>query len=219
MTREEEKEEAKRFNKRIWISVVGKILDRDFNFDEDGKRWYYDDINNIHTIDEVKNVEILEEEHEGVVTKTKGKDKRKVSIGKGLVGAVLLGPAGAIIGGTQGKVKKNSTSISENVSLCDKLTLKITMENDELTILLISETIDKKDQQYKKQIESANSVLNEFETLAGHKFGIEETIEDSSQPETQDKYTKLMKLKELLDVNAITQEEFEQEKQKILNQE
>lgn len=82
MTREEEKEEAKRFNKRIWISVVGKILDRDFNFDEDGKRWYYDDINNIHTIDEVKNVEILEEEHEGVVTKTKGKDKRKVSIGK-----------------------------------------------------------------------------------------------------------------------------------------
>lgn len=220
MTNEELKEERKKFKKRLWIKIAGKLLDRDLNFDEENKRWYFDDINKIYNIEQVTNVEILEEEHGGVITKTSGKDKRKVSIGKGIVGGIILGPAGAIIGGTQGKVKKNSTSLSEDVVFCDSLSVKISIKDEEPLILpLISEAINKKEKQYTQQLKMAQTILNEFETLAGHQFGIvQEEIAQKDEHQADDKYSKLIKLKELLDNNIITQDEFNNEKEKILNQ-
>lgn len=111
--------------------------------------------------------------------------KKKHGITRAVVGGVIAGPAGAVVGGMTGKNKGSSTS----KTVVDSITINIHMvDNDDVSVTFQS------NQEY-----IANRLINTLNDI----------IEPSS---TTDNLEQLKKLKELLDMNAITQEEFEAKK-------
>lgn len=209
------KEALKSFDSKITLNNLRKIY-----INQNTKEWYYhNNLNKILSFDNVVDIEIIEDEASKTITKTKGTDKRKVSLGKGIVGGVLLGPVGAIIGGTQGKVKKNSTSVSKEKNYCTELSILITTNCPELssvTINLIGVKTDKNSIIYKNAKTQAQKIISLFKSFYNKKENELQQINITNVSPEQDNYDKLIKLKQLLDEGILTEEEFEREKQKLL---
>ena len=123
-------------------------------------------------------------------------DKKKKSvIGRALLGGILLGPLGAVVGGLSGVGEKDIKGV-ENI-----ITLKITHNNEENNILLACKN---------KRIKSFNKFINEY------LFDKIKTTEELKTPEISVP-DELLKLKSLLDQDILTPEEFDIQKQKLLN--
>lgn len=212
-SKEELKETLKTFDTKITLNNFKQIY-----INKNTKEWYYrNSINKILSFNNVIDIEVIEDESSKTITKTKGTDKRKVALGKGLVGGALLGPVGAIIGGTQGKVKKNSTSVSKEKNYCTELSILITTNCPELssiTIKLIETKTNKNSIIYKNAKAQAQKTISLFKSFINNKDT--QRVNITNLPSEQDKYDQLKKLKSLLDDGIINQQEFEIEKQKLL---
>lgn len=212
-SKDELKETLKTFDTKITLNNFKQIY-----INKNTKEWYYrNSINKILSFNNVIDIEVIEDESSKTITKTKGTDKRKVALGKGLVGGALLGPVGAIIGGTQGKVKKNSTSVSKEKNYCTELSILITTNCPELssvTINLIETKTNKNSIIYKNAKTQAQKIISLFKSFINNKDTQQVNI--TNLPLEQDKYDQLKKLKSLLDDGIINQQEFEIEKQKLL---
>lgn len=111
------------------------------------------------------------------------------SLMRGAVGGALLGPAGLLAGGLSGKNKmKQMTTFL--IKYDDGYQMTQTVENNGLMFNTYMQLIKKQKSEVKQ----------------------------SKKETVNNKYDKLSKLKELLDSNAITQEEFQKEKEKILDE-
>ena len=174
------KETLKSFDKRITLNSLNKIY-----INQNTKEWYYPNkLRKILSFDNIVDIEIIEDESSKTITKTKGTDKRKVSLGKGIIGYGLLGPAGAIIGGTQGKVKKNSTSISKEKNYCTELSILITTNCPELsyiTINLISMKTDKSSFIYKNAKTQATKIISLFKSFSSNKSDKKKEIKENKK--------------------------------------
>lgn len=106
---------------------------------------------------------------------------------RGAVGGALLGPVGALAGGLSGK-NKNTDKTTFLITYDDGYTMTQTVQNNGVQFNMYMKLVNEN----KKKENYAN-------------------LEDN----INDKYEKAKKLKELLDSNLITQEEFEKERQKI----
>lgn len=205
------KETLKSFDTKIPLANLRNIY-----INSNTREWYYHNkYNRIMSFDNVIDVEIIEDESSKTITKTKGTDKRKVGLGKGVVGGVLFGPVGAIIGGSQGKIKKNSTSISEEKNYCNELSILITTNCPELSsivINLISTKTNKNSLTYRNAKNQINKITSLFKSFVNNNKSNNITDEIPNQ----DKYDQLKKLKSLLEDGTITQNEFEKEKEKLL---
>lgn len=111
--------------------------------------------NSIYSFKDIIGCEIIEDGE--VITTTT--EKKKAAIGKAIVGGAIFGPAGAIIGGTSGK----SVSRSMNSAFCNKLDLKITvnnLNNPVEYIKMIDGNISKQSNEYKTSSEEAQKCLS-----------------------------------------------------------
>lgn len=106
---------------------------------------------------------------------------------RGAVGGALLGPVGALAGGLSGK-NKNTDKTTFLITYDDGYTMTQTVQNNGVQFNMYMKLVNEN----KKKENNVN-------------------LEDN----INDKYEKAKKLKELLDSNLITQEEFEKERQKI----
>lgn len=208
-----------KYNKAIKPSFFSK---RKLYIDEQNKVWHYEKMSRKIHFDEVISVDIIEESKNNIVTNTFGTDKKKVALGKALVGGALLGPAGAIIGGTSGKTNRQSTSVATEVEYCNCMDIVIKTSSSDIPIVkinIIPYPIEKSSLMYQKSLESAKSTLYIFESLMPNCNKVESEITEKIENNTSniDKYDQLAKIKKLLDDDVITQEEFNQEKAKILN--
>ncbi len=208
------KETLKNFNETIPVGNFKKLY-----INHNTKQWYYNNkLLKILSFDNVIDIEVMEDESSQTITKTKGTDKRKVSLGKGLVGGVLLGRAGAIIGGTQGKVKKNATSVSSEKNYCTDLSILITTNCPELSsiiIKIISNKTDKNSFIYKNAKSQVTKIISLFKSYSNNKK--EQNINITNIEPELDNYDKLKKLKSLFDDGIISEQEFNNEKSKILD--
>lgn len=131
--------------------------------------------------------------------------KSKSVIGRALLGGVLLGPVGAVVGGMTGIGDK-----TVKVSDVDNIISISYSQNDKDTIILFSCSNKK----VKKIYEYLKKKFgNKYKKPEEIKFA-EENKTNSSKVSIADE---LRKLKDLLDEGILTNEEFEQEKNKLLD--
>ena len=151
----------------------------------------------IYNYSDVLNYELLEDGN----TVTKG----GISIGKAVVGGVLFGGVGAVIGGTSGKRVTKAT--------CKSLRIKITTKDiskPTVYINLISLETGTDGIVYRTAYESSQKILSMLDIISNA-----DTFDDSTK--TSSPADEVKKLKELLDMGAITQEEFDKKKRELLN--
>lgn len=145
---------------------------------------------------EILDFEVLEDG----ATITKG------GFGKAIVGGAIFGLAGAIAGGTSKKSKQ----------VCTKLEIKITTKNIDNPVIYITllNTEFKKDSfVYKTAYKSVQNILSKFQIIVNQ-------LENNSDIEKNENISvtdEIKKYKELLDMGAISQEEFDEKKKQLLN--
>ncbi len=184
-----------------------------FSVDNYGHRFKIHGDRSAYSFSELVNYEL----YEGDTIVAKG------GIGRAVVGGALFGDVGAIVGAT---TRKTESKVS---SLYIRLTLKsVGMRK----IVLISSPTSKNGIIYMTARKSADEIMSQLDlisaknrTEAENKHSeVKETeneIIQPPQPPTSAQPSliadELLKLKQLLDMGVLTDEEFQQQKQKLLN--
>lgn len=149
----------------------------------------------VYNFEDIIDYELLED----------GESITKGGLGRAVVGGALLGGVGAIVGGVTGKKKTKN--------LINSLKIKVTVNdtNSPTTYINLINTQTKASSfVYKVAYSSAQEILSIFAVITQSK----PQQEGSSNISTADE---LLKLKQLLDEGILSKEEFDVEKNKILN--
>jgi len=148
-------------------------------------------------------VPILMEQIEFVVIEAQNEiieRKSKSVVGRALVGGLLLGPVGAIVGGLSGVGSKEKNLAEDNI-----LTIKIADSNFFISFSIKNKNLMEVESYFKKHFGPKFKSTDELEQINS-----EVTPKLSVADE-------LLKLKSLLDCGLLTAEEFEIQKQRIIN--
>lgn len=231
----EERSEKKKQEKAEYSKVLNKFKNNDAKKFEN---YYFDlkdnqilEIQNIFSkkyriIDfkDVLSYSINKKEHNDSKTET----KRKHGIGRAVVGGVLLGPVGAAVGGLTSK--KETQTISKDfvdhlgvvVNLNDGTSFEIeyfdtTLKADDSLVTGCIKQVNQLTTVLEAGIENAKRQQTETVTIKPKK--VEENNEQPVQSASPaaDPLDKIKKLKGLLDIGAITQEEFDAKKKQLLD--
>ncbi len=190
---------------------VGKYI----SIDNSHKRFKIQKDSHAYSFSDLVNYELYENNsviHEG-------------GVGRAIVGGALFGNVGAVVGAQTRKSR----------SVIDSLYIRLTLKSSGMkTITFINSPIDRSSFIYKTERQSANEVLSELELIAAvnRNDEVQTTANQQSEPQhtppptqqpVQNEHSptliadELLKLKQLLDLGVLTQEEFDQQKQKLLN--
>lgn len=136
-----------------------------------------------------------------------GETLSKGGLGKAVAGGLLLGGVGAVVGGVTGKKKQKA--------LVNSMYIRLSLKNrwvKSLKIDLIKTQTKKSSMIYKATKQSADEIISTLEMISSHNDSTAEvTVTNASSPADE-----LLKYKELLDMGAITQEEFDKKKKDLL---
>lgn len=125
---------------------------------------------------DIINVDLIEDEESISKTtgtnKTKGKAQKHIAPIKGIIGGAVLGPAGAMIGGTSGKTDiKSKTKVNtttKNIYYCTNLSIKITLNdinNPMIMYNFISMRTDKNSYIYKNNYDKAQRCISIIQAI------------------------------------------------------
>ncbi len=134
-----------------------------------------------------------------------GNSISKGGVGRALVGGALFGSVGAIVGGSTGHKQK---------STCSKLQVKITLNNIKKPTVYINfiETETPKDGfVYKQLYGQAQEILSLLEVVTHSNTS--STVASSNNVSAADE---ILKLKHLLNIGVISQDEFDAKKKQLL---
>lgn len=182
-----------------------------FTVDSHNKRFKLDRESSWYTFGDLVNYELYE--NNSVI--------QKGGIGRAIVGGALFGGVEAIVGA--------QTRKSQNI--VDSLYIRVTLKSSGMKkITFIGSPIDRNSISYKMERKSADEVLSELDLIASNNqsSAIQESIQPQREPPTADPPVQaehsptliadeLIKLKQLLDMGVLTQDEFDRQKQKLLN--
>ncbi|MDL0397548.1 SHOCT domain-containing protein, partial [Clostridioides difficile] len=131
----------------------------------------------------------------------------KGGLGRAITGGVLFGGTGAVVGGITGK--KTSRKVVEIFKI--KITVK-DINNPIEYINLINSKVKTNSSIYQKAFSDAQEILSILSIIT--KYNVMEDKKKSISSSTADE---ILKYKNLLDMEAITQEEFDAKKKELLN--
>ncbi|MBO5058023.1 MAG: SHOCT domain-containing protein [Prevotella sp.] len=158
---------------------------------------------------DIISVEILEN---GSTTFSKSTTR---TIGGALVGNVLMGGAGAVVGGLSGNTKKKDK--------VNSITVKILLRNLDIPTIILNiykgSWIQTNGDKYKSFSEFANKIKDLLSVIIDSVDKVEKKTTKQSDTQQQTNITdELMKLAKLKESGALTDDEFTQMKAKLLNQ-
>lgn len=144
-----------------------------------------------------------------------GNTVSKGGLGRAVAGGLLFGGVGAIVGGVTGGKKAKQT--------CTSLRIKITindLRNPVIYISFITAEVKKQSILYTSAYHTAQEVMSMLQVMCETKKinQFNEIKEKNNKKETEDVNVadEIKKFKELLDMEAITQEEFDYKKKELL---
>ncbi len=155
-----------------------------------------------YNYDEVTDVDLLED----------GSSLTKGGLGQALAGGLLFGGVGALIGGITGTRKTKE--------VCNELTIKITLSSinePTLNIKLLEDKTKKSSFIYKNAFQAAQEILSIFSIIIQTNQKDDVNKLNITDTPVLDPYEEIKKLKELLDIGIITQEEFDTKKKELLD--
>lgn len=172
----------------------GVKFGRHIEFD-DAHKWFH--VNSaqdaILTYDDILEFEVLED----------GNSVLKGGLGSALIGGALFGIAGAIAGG----------SSKQSKATCNLLQLKITTRDPEWPLYYIN-YIDGRE--YRKDSLTYTKAFKEIQGIIAKLKIIVDAMDQPQQPIAGSAADEIKKYKELLDIGALTQEEFDAKKKQLL---
>lgn len=147
----------------------------------------------------------------------------KRTIGGAIVGDILMGGAGAIVGGLSGDTSQNKKVQSMNIKILVRSTITPSVN---LPINLMDETFNTRDKKSKETYSTRIKEANEIKDLIS--VIIDSSNQQSSIPATSTQKIEepkqktsiadeLVKLAQLKDAGILSEEEFQEQKKKILN--
>ena len=179
---------------------IGNLIE----FDDINKKWLIlssvlgkRNKSTVYNYSDIVDFELLED----------GESVSSGGLGRALVGGALFGGAGAIVGGVTGKKKSKS--------ICSSLKLKITLNNINAPVVYVNfiETDFKKSGiLYKNIYKQAQECLSVLQVICNQQ-------QPDSVPLNKSDFSvadEILKYKNLLDMGAITQEEFDEKKSELL---
>lgn len=175
-----------------------KVIEKELFIDEQNKLWKLKSYGNLYfTFDDIINYE-CQKNGIGVLS---------VGVGSALVGGLLFGGVGAILGGLSGSKKKEE--INEF-----RIVIKVNNNSyPQLSINLLPTGKVKSDSiLFKSYCEKAEKIMLGLSEMGG----AEKSVEFDSNTGTSSA-DEILKYKNLLDVGAITQEEYDAKKQQLLS--
>lgn len=152
----------------------------------------------IYSFDQIIDFEIIED----------GESVVKGGLGRAVAGGLLFGGVGAIVGGVTGGKKSKG--------ICKSLQVRIGLKDaldENIYIKLINSETKTKSFLYNSCIAAANDIINVLSKITEENNQNENTIAPNI---TEDPYEEVKKLKELLDLEIVTQEEFDKKKKELL---
>lgn len=164
--------------------------------DEKRKLFRYSPLSPIFKFEDLVSFELIE-------------DNQKVteggaSLGRAMLGGAAVGTSGATAAGLS-KIKKTDKDI------CTNLQILFTVKNNEKavhTIPFLRKKVDKSKFSYHQAQVNAKATLEGFNHILGENAPVEDDAISN--------YDELKKLKELLDLEILTQEEFDQKKKELM---
>lgn len=176
-----------------------------FRVDESQHLWYYNvkiaENPPIFSYDEIIDYELLEN----------GETITKGGLGQAAVGAALFGSVGAIVGGITGGKKSRTIITSFNI----RISLNNTF-NKQIIINFLPAGIKYKSNSllYNQTKNTAINIISLLDSMCHQTTSLESS---NTSPATLSPADEILKYKNLLDNGIITQEEFNQKKQQLLN--
>lgn len=177
-----------KFNPKKQIAAL-KIDDENMLFSVGNEIFHYENLLNFELIEDGETI-------------TKG------GLGRAVAGGLVFGAAGAIVGGVTGKKTK---------SICNSMKINITLKNtyrDNIYINLITSETKKSSIIYKASQTNAQNCISALQIIADINNQSINQTSDTSIPISE--ADEILKFKQLLDLEIISQEEFEQKKKQLL---
>lgn len=120
----------------------------------------------IHLFSSIKGAEVNKEESYRVITTESGRSKKHVSLGKAVVGGVLLGPVGAFTGGAMGKTTTRCNSVSNSIPICNHIGVIVDIDGFKSEVILLNNTVDQSSRTYKNALQNAEEIVSKLHYLA-----------------------------------------------------
>lgn len=201
---------AKQNENKIAVQAFNptKVIGGYIQFDEEKRQWLVPDgfggkVKNpkIYKFEDIVEYELLED----------GDSVTKGGLGRAVAGGLLLGGVGAIVGGVTGKRKSKS--------VINSLKVKITVndfQNPAVYINLIQTATKSSSFIYKSCYQSAQQIMSTL-ALIQNQIESEQSAKSSETQQSVSVADEILKYKQLMDIGAISQEEFDQKKKQLLN--
>ena len=181
--------------KKITIFNPTKIVGYYLRVDENSRTWSINKTkyDTIYDFNKIVSFELIED----------GSSVKNGGIGRAVVGGILFGGVGAIVGATT----------ASNKQICNNLQIKIVLNDisNPITYINFIDIPTKKDGSYQYIFSQAQECMSVLELICESNTQYERNTAIEIAPADE-----ILKYKNLLDIGAITQEEFEIKKKELL---
>lgn len=129
----------------------------------------------LYIFSDIKGAEIKTNDGFRTITNTTGtynqKARKNASLGGAVAGGLILGPVGAVVGGstlgkTTTKGKNNQVTTSNEIPVCHHIGIGVNIKGFNTEIVLLSNTIDQSSSQYSNKINDAQRIVDTLRTLS-----------------------------------------------------
>lgn len=124
---------------------------------------------------DIKGAEIVKSDGFRIVTNTTGsndqKAKKHASLGGAVAGGLILGPVGAVVGGsalgkTTTKGTNNQVTTSNEIPTCHHIGVNVNIKGFNTEIVILSKTVDQSSSFYNKSVNTAQMIVDQLRVLS-----------------------------------------------------
>lgn len=88
-------------------------------------------------------------------------------MGGAVAGGLLLGPVGAVVGGSAlGKTTSKGNSVSNSIPTCNHIGVIIDIDGFKSEVILLNHTVDQSSEQYTNALQNAEAIVSKLHYLA-----------------------------------------------------